>query len=483
MSRCCKNHFIEVLNISDGETIRHSILLIKGRVANYCFKESEIFLHLEERILKTCISRAGEYKFLLDLQSYEASNVVKILKLKFNFCSAERELNVLFKINENCYKIQPIYVVCSDEEQLVKDIDTQSALQIIDLNLRLVQCIYADKLRAAGFARDTFNLNGSCHLFYTSLKCEQAWELSETEIWQVIAEEILTSQWAANTYLKFVAFIACTKYDSAAVVASGDFSYANIRKHLKAHAALGGGGLALFGTAYFYAWPKTFGNIINCFYNQKPIDLALLPDDSNYRRTYGGVYATTLGAICHELGHIFDLGHTIEGVMGNGFDYVNRLFTIDNKTENLPNRIIVEGETTKIKTIQPRLTQVKRQSNSFLEKYHEQKLNDAFYFTRSCALILSKHKWIYSSRVEEKAEIFLNLNGYCIIIESSKIPFKIIEVRRKENSLVENFYEFDDSLPVYYFEVPREVTQNVKSKSHYLFVMVINGQNICCGRD
>lgn len=49
-------------------------------------------------------------------------------------------------------------------------------------------------------------------------------------------------------------------------------------------------------------------------------------DDSNYRGTHGGCLATTLGSVLHELGHTFDLGHTREGIMGRGFDYVDKVF-------------------------------------------------------------------------------------------------------------------------------------------------------------
>lgn len=49
-------------------------------------------------------------------------------------------------------------------------------------------------------------------------------------------------------------------------------------------------------------------------------------DDSNYRGTYGGCLATTLGSVLHELGHTFDLGHTREGIMGRGFDNIDRVF-------------------------------------------------------------------------------------------------------------------------------------------------------------
>jgi Putative peptidase family. len=53
-----------------------------------------------------------------------------------------------------------------------------------------------------------------------------------------------------------------------------------------------------------------------------------------YRGTYGGCFATTLGSVCHELGHTFDLGHTPDGIMGRGFDNVNLVFTVQPCEDN-----------------------------------------------------------------------------------------------------------------------------------------------------
>lgn len=62
------------------------------------------------------------------------------------------------------------------------------------------------------------------------------------------------------------------------------------------------------------------------FLDTTVVDTEQLMDDSNYRGTHGGCLATTLGSVLHELGHTFDLGHTREGIMGRGFDYVDRVF-------------------------------------------------------------------------------------------------------------------------------------------------------------
>lgn len=56
-----------------------------------------------------------------------------------------------------------------------------------------------------------------------------------------------------------------------------------------------------------------------------------------FRGTYGGCFATTLGSVCHELGHTFDLGHTPDGIMGRGFDNVNLVFTFETCQDNEKN--------------------------------------------------------------------------------------------------------------------------------------------------
>ncbi|GLV32490.1 uncharacterized protein CBL_00800 [Carabus blaptoides fortunei] len=80
----------------------------------------------------------------------------------------------------------------------------------------------------------------------------------------------------------------------------------------EAHAALGGGGLAIFGSACLHTWPRKLEDVSKCFQNETLVDKNQFMDDSCYRGTYGGCFATTLGAVCHELCHTFDLGHTEE---------------------------------------------------------------------------------------------------------------------------------------------------------------------------
>uniref|UniRef100_W8AN20 Putative zinc metalloproteinase YIL108W n=1 Tax=Ceratitis capitata TaxID=7213 RepID=W8AN20_CERCA len=494
-------HRIEVNNLKHGEIVQHTLLLIKGHIRQLrplkkCV-EQQIHLHVKynsslestpwELEQQSQISRNGQFKLLCDLGQHVpvTGNYRKLpLQLHFCYCNSVLHIEILYECPTNNYLLQALYIKCSNQH--TKDEEVRACFDKINLNLRLVQSVYADQLRAAAYGRSTFTLNGDCKVFETQLTCEEVWQLNEESLWQNFAEEILNSSaWGGEDKLKFVAFIGCTKYDAAAIAASGDFSYANIRRNLKGHAALGGGGLALFGAAYLYAWPRYCKDINAYFGSTEKVDPTQLPDDSNYRCTYGGVYATTLGAVVHEIGHTFDLGHTIDGVMGNGFDYINRVFTIDNLTEHLPDRVI--ERTAHALNVQvaerPRFTQLKRSTNKFLEKYHEQKTSDPFYFTRNCAIILAHNKWFKNCRTNgdvfdlATVETLLKYDpaDKCVISGESKHALCLIEVRTVDKSLVKYWYEpsKSDSL-IYKFHLPQEAIEALE-KDHYLFVLTRSG--------
>ncbi|XP_016973516.1 uncharacterized protein LOC108040526 [Drosophila rhopaloa] len=506
---CKRVHSIEVEQPLEAERVQHGLLLVKGRLQPKCStaRQLKATLDLPEnppREQLTQLSATGEFKLLFDLEQPETGPEPKpecgdsdesVCLLELRSCTAARLIRFKYKPRQSSYRVQPLYLLCQDEE---KPVEQQRQVQsLIDLNLRLVQSIYAHKLQAAGFANRTFTLNGECCSFRSQLTREQALAKSEDELWQHFAGEIIACpQWGHQILLKFVAFVACTHYDGDGVAASGDSSYASIRRHLKGHAALGGGGLALFGSAHFYAWPRTFSEIGDCVRSTERVDIARLPDESNYRRTYGGVYASTLGAVCHELGHCFDLGHTTEGVMGQGFDYLNRVLTVDQPTEHLPQRIVTAagaarrtaaaasaGPSEGSAAQRPRFTKLKLQSSSqLLDNYHNQRRHDSFYFGRNCAVILANHRWL-NLELEETAASFepadIQLNWATKEIVSSR-PIRLVELRCNQNSLVAHYEEFEarggEEAPVHRFQLPASLWHLLaEQRTHYVFVLTTSG--------
>ncbi|XP_064546593.1 uncharacterized protein LOC135434116 [Drosophila montana] len=488
VSGCKRVHHIEVEALKEADKVEHSLLLIKGRLQPSCASAKQLKATLSLRQIQqeqlTQLSAAGGFKLLFDLATEESEypELPVNCQLRLRCCSGERLLQFSYQARCSAYRVQPLYLVCrpSGAEQEESALEAERC-GLIDLNLRLVQCIYAHKLSAAGYTNRTFTLNGACRVFYSQLSCATARACSEDELWQRFASEILACpDWGQQLQLKFVAFVGCTRYDGAAVAASGDYSYANIRRHLQAHAALGGGGLALFGSGHFYAWPRRFSEIGDCIRSTERVDVTRLPDESNYRRTYGGVYASTLGAVCHELGHCFDLGHTLEGVMGQGFDYLNRVLTVDQPTEHLPQRIVSTTTDAATSLVRPRFTQLKLKQpagSQFLDNYHAQRRNDSFYFAHNCAVILAQHRWLraglQAASLEQLPPVHIQLLPASAEIVAS-VPLRLVELRCNLNSLVAHYEEFEQE--THRFQLPASLWHLLATqRTHYAFVLTIDG--------
>lgn len=87
----------------------------------------------------------------------------------------------------------------------------------------------------------------------------------------------------ASEKRKYLAFLSCTNYNGDKFYEQEMKSHEDIINITDAYVALGGGGLALFGTACLYTWPERFDDIISRFENKTLVDKALFLDDSCYR--------------------------------------------------------------------------------------------------------------------------------------------------------------------------------------------------------
>lgn len=281
---CILKHSIELVNISDNEKFSHPLILLKGMIINRC-ETGELKAQIDSVDWPTssCVrfinDKKGQFKLLINLK--DGQNRVTLI-----YCEHEITLNICFERSINPYTVIPLYIICQGHDGSYQSDTTENGIQNachkINLGLKLVQCLYAEKLFERGFGRKTFNVGSDCIPFYSSLAVNESKLMTDQELWNYFSEEIVQSDLLKSEKQKFIAFISSTFYEG---ISNNDFSYENIKRHTSGHAALGGGGLALFGTGCLYTWPSSLQEIVPAFLNKKQINRAFLMDDSNYRHT------------------------------------------------------------------------------------------------------------------------------------------------------------------------------------------------------
>lgn len=310
-------------NVIDGESLCYSLALIRGRVTaaacdSITLRNQRIQSSAEWPIV------AGEFRAVAELA--RGPN-----KLELEAGGRKKKLILIHEPRTTRLRVTPVYVICAGHDGYFQgpreeDRSPESAATRIGLGARLLQALTAEKLREAGYERKTFQLERDldgpeCLVMHSMLNVDKARAMSQRELWELIARELMTGP-LASKHRKYLAFLSCTRYRGA----PNPRTHEDTLARTQGHAALGGGGLALFGSACLHTWPTCMSQVLPRFLDATLIDTEQLMDDSNYRGTHGGCFATTLGSVLHELGHTFDLGHTREGIMGRGFDYVDRVF-------------------------------------------------------------------------------------------------------------------------------------------------------------
>ena len=82
-------------------------------------------------------------------------------------------------------------------------------------------------------------------------------------------------------------------------------SHSELLSMVKGHAALGGGGLALFGSGCLYTWPKKLDEVQKRFRDRTEVDWLHYMDDSAFR--YEQRYSSSLSQVFGEFPPL--LGH------------------------------------------------------------------------------------------------------------------------------------------------------------------------------
>ncbi|XP_058130057.1 uncharacterized protein LOC131287840 [Anopheles ziemanni] len=451
-------HCLEVTNVQNIETFHHPIVLVKGKISNRCTNAKlEVFSQHHQPIsysatIEDGVKREspGPVYFRVLLRLHVGQNDIVLA-----YCVGAKSLTLCYTAPSSRYTVVPLYIICAGHTGHYQSYDTDKendsviACRKITLAIELLQCLYAEKLHENGFGRKTFCVGSSCVPFRSSLELEHSTTMTEGELWQYFASELVQCREYDLKRVKIVAFLSSTRFEG---ISDGDYSYENIRKKTTGHAALGGGGLALFGTGCLYTWPTTLEAVCDAFSSQRPVDCDKLLDDSNYRRTYGGCYATTLGSVCHEMGHIFDLGHTPDSsIMGTGLDGIDNVF-VGSSAATGPKRLIEtrpHGPTGK-------LTQLKRPGDVFRERL-ESKCNDGIFFALNSAVTLNHHRWFnYSfANPDDNGSEMLHYAHSTRTITSTDSPIVLVEVRLTSNGMMQKFWTFPQAKCPASFTIPK----------------------------
>lgn len=460
----CENHCIEIKHINVNTCFSRKIILIFGIIKDPCDHQIIEFSHNNSDIVQKSLYN-GNFKILLRLTEYTAST------LKIKYCQSELDVSLLHKsIDPIIYDIKPLYIIpknhdgkfqCDDNAENNADIATKK----IDLMMELSQCVFSTKINESEKDERSFALE-KCEIFNSSLDVEDVRSMNQFELYDKIAAELI-EQFGTETIKrrKFVGFMSCTRF--LGLEPDEDYNYVNIKNKTQASPSLSTGFLALLGNGSFFALPNDLNKVIEAFQNKKIVNVAKLLDDSNYRRTYGGCFATFLGSLIHEMGHIFDLGHTNSGLMGTDIDYVHRFFLCQYFTEIMPKRNISNCQQMRKdeSIISNRVTKIKK-NGIYMEKYHEQKNNDLTFFEPNCLITLKNHKW-FTQNVDSDLIDFDEVEG---IINSKDSLLVLVEIRESEskNSILRKHWDVRND-KINEFQLPNDI------KLENVTIFAING--------
>jgi hypothetical protein len=99
------------------------------------------------------------------------------------------------------------------------------------------------------------------------------------------------------------------------------------------HAALGLGSvtaqhsLAIFGSHSLFSWPTSLENVIPCFMDERSVDTSYCGVDGEGDK-YWIACNVGIGAMMHEVGHLFGCPHQRSGVMMRDYIRLNRSFSV-----------------------------------------------------------------------------------------------------------------------------------------------------------
>ncbi|MBC8328382.1 MAG: hypothetical protein H8E31_06505 [Planctomycetes bacterium] len=297
----------------DGEVLPYDLLVLPGEGA--AGEELELVLRGESGFFPV---REGRFKALAELEP-------GVNELLLRSGGEERRLRLVCRPLRQERAVRFVYALAADGEGRFdappgEPNGVESARRRIALGARLMQSFTAEKLCQAGHGRRTFRVLAgpdgapAVEVVRSSKSAAELAGMDGYALWDHFYAELEGLAERESTI--DVVLMAFSHWDAEAESYTG-------------HTALGGGRLALFGSAQLHSWAESLAQVPARFGDARPVPAEHVRDDSCFRGSFWANYATTLGATLHELGHCFGLPHQDEGVMARGFDLFNRSFVVE----------------------------------------------------------------------------------------------------------------------------------------------------------
>lgn len=120
-------------------------------------------------------------------------------------------------------------------------------------------------------------------------------------------------------------------------------------------------------------------------------------------------FSSSLGAVCHELCHTFDLGHTLGGIMGRDFDRVSSIFLATNqpavgrrnttdgnsRADQRDSLVVSDGTTRRTLSISYSVNNnfIELPERSFSQDAMVQHPSKSHFWSSGCATLLAHHRY------------------------------------------------------------------------------------------
>jgi len=310
---------IRVTNFTDGQTLRFTVPLICGKLADEKLTSVTIVNTSSKRPTRklTGLAHKGRFKVLTELLAGPNRLVIRAGK-------SELGMTLHYKPQTNPYIVRVIYFVDKSgdtrfQTPLAKD--PQNWRGKLDTAMKLMQGFTAQRLGDVGLGLRTFNLElgrdgkVKVHVLKGRHPAAHYHKLNGHQLYGEAGRELrrqLPHRRARNLVIP-----AFTRFDPAT-------------RRAMAHTALGGGHVALFGGGDLFTWPDSLAGVQPAFMNAERVDHTKFFSDSVGRHTFWANASTTMGAALHELGHTFGLPHSrdVHDIMTRGHDRLNRFYTL-----------------------------------------------------------------------------------------------------------------------------------------------------------